>query len=436
MKKRRQPWGWILASILAWGATLELTRSATPPPDVDTTGDETTETAFSEEDPLGTAFENAIRAANLAQSAETPEDWSAVAIAWSAAIQALQAVPPDSPEWLFAQRKTREYLTNQEIALQRAEAAGTSAVFPTLGNPVLDEQLAVYLSYVATFGPPDVLVIGSSRALQGLNPQILQQRLSQQGIESPRAYTFAVNGATAQVVSFILRQLLTQEQMPEMIVWAGGSRSFNSGRVDRTFARILESPGYAALQAGDRPKIDDPEETTDSEDSEDDKNSLLPVTTINSYGFLRVSDVFEPSVYYQNFPRVAGLYDSSYQAFNLDGVQTMSFRAIANFAQANDIPLIFVNLPLSADYLDETRLFYEQQFQQYLETESRSGGFTVVDLLQEWPDRNNIFADPSHLNQVGAAQVAMKIAADPSIPWDRLNESEALSEADEEEAAE
>lgn len=438
MQQVKRQWGWIVVSVLVWGGIAGLACSATAPgsPDSEGQAEASTETANDEEtsakpdpdkDPLTQAFEAALTAAQLAQSATTANEWSAVATAWSAAIQALQAVPTDSPEWLFAQRKTREYLSNQEIALQRVEESARLAIFPPLGNDVLDEQLALYLSYIATFDTPDIMIIGSSRALQGMNPQILQQRLAQQGYTNLKVYNFAVNGATAQVVSFILRQLLTPEQMPQMIIWAGGSRSFNSGRFDRTFAKILESPGYAAVQAGDRPTFESPtplaatlETTDDSSTTGRDKARTLPVSSINGYGFLAINDVFEPTRYYRSFPRVAGLYDDAYQNFALEGVQAVSTRAIAAFTRTNNIPLVFVNLPLSDDYLDQTRLSYEQQFQQFLVREAQAGGFVLVDLLREWPGQNNLFADPSHLNRVGAAQVAIRVSEDDSIPWELL----------------
>lgn len=426
MNKRKQRWGWVLMGILAGSGVVGLTRSATPPP---ATSDEVEVVLpVTRKDPIAVALEAATTAAELARFANTPADWSAVAAAWSEAIQALQAVPAESPQWLFAQRKAREYLANQIVALQRVEQAGRPTIFPTLGNDVLDEQIGLYLSYIATFGPPDIMVIGSSRALQGLDPQVLQQQLAEEGLDALKVYTFAVNGATAQVLSFILRQLLTPEQMPQMIIWAGGSRSFNSGRVDRTFAKILESPGYAALQAGDRPEF-----AWGNNESNIDKAASMPISDINGYGFLAVDDVFNPTTYYQQFPQVPGVYDASYRGFDLNGVQTVSFRAIAQFANSNDIPLIFVNLPLSSDYLDETRLYYEQQFQQYLASEAAAGDFVVVDLLQEWPGRDNFFADPSHLNRIGAAQVATKLANAPNIPWEVLadDNGETTSEANE-----
>ncbi|MGD1862509.1 MAG: hypothetical protein ACFB0E_21385 [Leptolyngbyaceae cyanobacterium] len=441
MKQGPKSRGWLIASIAFWTGISGLACSAMAPIQAERT--ETVETAADETPatppeaasdpatvaraPLAQAFETATRAAELAQSASTADDWSAVATAWSEAIVALQAVPLDSPEWLFAQRKTREYLTNQAIALEQAEVAARLAIFPTLGNEVLDEQLALYLSYIATFDTPDILVVGSSRALQGLNPQILQQRLALQGHDL-QVYNFAVNGATAQVVSFVLRQLLTPEQLPEMIIWAGGSRSFNSGRFDRTFAKILESPGYAAVQTGDRPEFDPARPLAATVDIADDstdevsrpnapKAQVTPINDINGYGFWAVNEVFDPSNYYTRFPRVAGLYDGTYSAFNLNGVQTVSFRAIVAFARANDMPFVFVNLPLSTDYLDNTRLLYERQFQQFMTQEASRTGFTVVDLLQGWPGQNNLFADPSHLNRVGAAQVAIRVAEDTTIPW-------------------
>ncbi|WP_204139725.1 hypothetical protein [Halomicronema sp. CCY15110] len=421
-------------SAITWGGLTGLACSAT----VSTTSDRAVRTPLSapatlaEAKPtqaesskalLSQAFEAATTAAQLAQSANTASEWSAVATAWSEAIQALQAISTDSPEWLFAQRKTREYLANQAIALQRVEESARLAVFPPLGNRVLDEQLALYLSYIATFDNPDILIIGSSRALQGLNPQILEQRLAQQGYTNLKVYNFAVNGATAQVVSFILRYLLTPEQMPKMIIWAGGSRSFNSGRFDRTFAQILESPGFAAVQAGDRPTFASETPlaaTLNTANTTRDKTQAMPVSSINGYGFLAVNDVFNPDSYYQSFPRVPGAYDDAYLNFNLEGVQAVSTRAIAAFARSNSIPLVFINLPLSDDYLDETRSGYEQQFQQFLQQEAQNGDFVVVDLLNEWPGQNLFFADPSHLNRVGAAQVAIRASEDDSIPWDVL----------------
>ena len=446
MQQIKRRWEWIVVSMLVWGGIAGLACSATAPSasNSDAKAEASLEAAAdaaispkpqAEKAPLTQAFEAAMTAAQLAQSATTANEWSAVAMVWSEAIQALQAVPADSPEWLFAQRKTREYLNNQAIALQRVEESARLAIFPPLGNDVLDEQLALYWSYLATFDTPDIMIIGSSRALQGMNPQILQQRLAQQGYTDLKVYNFAVNGATAQVVSFILRQLLTPDQMPKMIIWAGGSRSFNSGRYDRTFAKILESPGYAAVQAGDRPTFASSNqlaatlETTGEASvmTSRDKARALPVSRINGYGFLAVNEVFEPSRYYLSFPRVPGAYDDAYQDFNLAGVQAVSTQAIAAFARTNGIPLVFVNLPLSDDYLDETRAVYEQQFQQFLAREAQAGGFVLVDLLREWPGQNNLFADPSHLNRIGAAQVAIRVSEDDLIPWEVLTDEATLA---------
>ena len=68
---------------------------------------------------------------------------------------------------------------------------------------------------------------------------------------------------------------------------------------------------------------------------------------------------------YRTFPRVRGQYDNAYRPFRLDGVQSASFEAVTQFLRSQNIPLVVVNLPLSADYLDPVRFGYEQQFQNF-----------------------------------------------------------------------
>jgi hypothetical protein len=379
--------------------------------------------------PPSTVEQSLTQALDLAEEAQrqgararTAQDWDQVVATWAAAIQALQQVPTDQPERVFAQRQGQAYSNQLAIAQQQATLAHRPRFFPSLGSQVLDEQIGLYLSYIAAFGPPDVLVLGSSRALQGIDPQVLQRALADQGHPQLRVYTFGVNGATAQMVSFVLRQLLTPEQWPKLLLWGGGSRAFNSGRVDVTFASVLASPGYQAVQGGKRPRFNYGERSGEdgSAGAVGAPATAMPVSSLNGYGFLPVTTTFDPATYYQRYPRVSGQYDSTYQPFTLDGVQTLSFRAIAAFARSHDLPLIFVNLPLSSDYLDETRLQYERQFQRYLRREASLGDFTVVDLLEQWRGQNQFFDDPSHLNGRGAERLAQQLAALPQIPWESL----------------
>jgi hypothetical protein len=364
--------------------------------------------------PLESALTAADEAVTLTPVARTTGEWGPVITAWTQAITHLQAVPTDSPQRVFAQRQGREYVQQLAIAQQQGAMASRPRIFPTLGSQVLDEQIGLYLSYLATFGPPDVLVIGSSRALQGIDPAVLQNALRGEGFAQARVYTFGVNGATAQMMSFVLRQVLLPEQLPKLLLWAGGSRSFNSGRVDRTFASLLASPGYRAIQAGHRPSFDW------SRAGGRPAAPPLPVSAINGQGFLPVTDAFDPTQYYLRFPRVSGQYDSTYQPFRLEGVQTLSLRAIAAFANTQGIPLVFVNLPLSDDYLDAVRLGFERQFQGYLRQEANRGNFQIIDLLEQWRRQNRFFADPSHLNAAGAEQLSRQLANLRAIPWGQI----------------
>jgi len=122
-----------------------------------------------------------------------------------------------------------------------------------------------------------------------------------------------------------------------------------------------------------------------------------------------------PQTYYQQFPQVNGRYDGAYAPFALYGQQTTALAALANFSRANGSQMVFVNLPLSGSYLDDYRLYYERQFQQFLQLQSTALGFGVVDLLTQWSAQPGLFADPSHINQEGAAAIAMQLAQNPKI---------------------
>ena len=351
---------------------------------------------------LQSGFEQADQAADLAKNARSVDQWDEVVEVWTGAIATLQTIPAESPERFFAQRKQREFLENLAFAQQQTNQLSWPNVFPSLGSPVLDEQLRLYLSYLVTMGPPDILIIGSSRALQGIDPQLLQTTLDSQGYPV-RVYNFGVNGATAQVMNFILQRLLTPDQLPKLIIWADGSRAFNSRRVDATFARILNSPGYQSVLAGEKPSFRE--------------RASIPKkpSGINAYGFLPIAKVFDRTVFYQTFPRINGRYDGFYNPFGLTGLQLGSLRSLVGFLKGRNIDLVYVHLPLSGDYLDDFRLTIDRQFQQFLQTQSQRQGFTVIDLLSQWTEQDAFFADPSHLNQQGAATLAQQLARNPAV---------------------
>ncbi|MCZ0899722.1 hypothetical protein ON021_07375, partial [Microcoleus sp. HI-ES] len=196
----------------------------------------------------------ATQASNLAQSANSKQDWDEVAALWVQAVAWMQAVPPGSPRRAFAEKKVIEYMRNLVYSQQQASATRSQASTVSFSSDLLNEQLQLYLSYVAAVGPPDVLIVGSSRALQGVDPKQLKQSLAQRGRPGLKVFNFSVNGATAQVVDFQLRRLLKPGHLPQMILWADGVRAFNSGRDDRTFNSIVDSEGSQLLAAGIRPE--------------------------------------------------------------------------------------------------------------------------------------------------------------------------------------
>jgi hypothetical protein len=334
--------------------------------------------------------------------------------------------------------------------------------YPSFNSQQLDRQLQLYTRYFAQFGKPDILIVGSSRALQGVDPIALQYALAKRGYPNLKIFNFGINGATAQVVDWLLQQLLTAEQLPRLIVWADGSRAFNSGRIDHTFNKIRASQGYQALNAGTRPSIPQtnrvevgqicmdglplqltsrPKSISTSaqktllnamplnamKDAQCQQSAkvtirsgtsspppLVPsMTAAETSGFQVVNTQFNPKTYFQRFSKVSGYYDADYLKFALAGRQINALERVAAFANRQQIPLVFVNLPLTQTYLDAARFAYEDQFRREIKRLERSRRFIFKDLSVQHPlDSNKYFADPSHLNRHGAAIVATQISAD------------------------
>ena len=342
---------------------------------------------------------------------------------------------------------------------------------PSFRSQQLDEKLALYRQMVEQSGPPDVLIIGSSRALRGVDPAALEQTLAASGHEDLTIFNFGVNGATAQVVDLIVRRLIPTNQLPQMVIWADGARAFNSGRTDVTFNAIATSEGYRQLEATDavngvdgialgslsdqltvratnadqqlselfgrassaysnRTKIRTaigqglgaitPEFTDDASTRAGATPTGRPSETslIDYDGFLALSTRFNPATYYQDHPRVAGAYDGDYKSFRMEGEQTDALRSLLRFASEKDMSIVFVNTPLTDEYLDSHRNRSEKAFQRYmLQAAERYSELTYRDLGRLWPQGYDYFSDPSHLNRYGAYKVSERLAQDPLISW-------------------
>ena len=364
-------------------------------------------------------------------------------------------------------------------------------VFPTLRSEQLDEQIARYQEYIRQYKkPPDILIVGSSRALRGIDPQVLETALASGGYPGLKAYNFGVNGATLQVVDSIVRRILPPQQLPKLIVLADGARALNSGRPDLTFSAIASSEGYRQLARGsflirtnqlepktsqespsnpiataselvhnleqsqakvqqllsqklvdssatyknrDRlkgflrslanpsaPELGSPQTAADDTKTTENAQPTAGGKELGNFqpnGFLPIDIRFNPDTYFQKHPKVSGYYDSDYQDFKLAGEQTVALKNMIEFTKVRNINLVFVNMPLTQDYLDPVRTGYEQEFRQYMQQLAAQSGLIFRDQSLLWPQARESFSDPSHLNRYGAIAVSKRLAQDPMIPW-------------------
>lgn len=350
----------------------------------------------------------------------------------------------------------------------------------TFNADQLNERLVLYRQYVQRSGVPDVLIVGSSRALRGIDPTALEAALTQQGYPSVKVFNFGINGATAKVVDLVVRRLIPPNQLPKLILWADGARAFNSGRPDVTFNAIAASPGFQQLPevaqpvpiqptatltapplapAPEKPPLVALKDAYQDLDQQltglvghlsavyadranllqtlrdrflsqppasptaakgDDASSSIPSSgrgLIDIKGFLPLSNRFNPTTYYQKYTRVPGAFDSDYESFKLPGKQEEALKTLMEYVKTQKASLVFINLPLTAEYLDSTRRDAETLFQQYMIQQATDLGFTYRNLVEQWPIQNDYFSDPSHLNRYGAYAVSQVLAKDALIPW-------------------
>ncbi len=352
------------------------------------------------------------------------------------------------------QTRSQRTPTQAEQILQRAGISPN----PSFNSTLIDNKLLLYQHRIKLQGrPPDVLIVGSSRALRGIDPLVLRESLAAQGYGQIDVFNFGINGATAQVVDLLLRRMLRADQLPKLVIWADGVRALNSGREDVTYNLLTKTEGYRAIATGQfppgiatpaPPQTADPEKLnqqlndwlggisqgyTHRQDLEKAVRQLLakpksdqfqtvpeaPVNeeAIDADGFLALPVQFDPQTYYQRYAKVSGEYDKDYQDFRFEGDQDQALRQLTGHLAKQGTRLVFINLPLTNYYLDPTRSRYEQRFEQYLWERSTQQGFTVRNLNQLWLKQYNYFSDPNHLNRYGAEALAKLIAADRVIGW-------------------
>ena len=365
-------------------------------------------------------------------------------------------------------------IREQQKATSTAILLAARSQMPSFNSRQLDEQLALYKQRLAKNGrPPDVLIVGSSRALRGVDPVALSKALASQGYEKLDIFNFGINGATVQIVELLIVNVLKTSELPKIIIWADGVRAFNSGRKDQTFETIAASVGYQQIMEAMKENNTNSKIAKQGQGSKSKNNQniyqafnqrlnrsfaalsatypqrekfkgllnqqLKKLPTINNLsakensleqdtaipavdfdGFLALSVRFKPENYYQNHPKVSGSYDRDYSNFQLTGEQDVALQRMLEYTASHKVPLVFVNMPLTVDYLDPIRSKYEEDFQEYvLEIAKTNNNFIFRDLTELLPEKNEYFSDPSHLNRYGAYKVSKKLAIDPMIPWPR-----------------
>lgn len=152
--------GWSVAALFGFGTKVSPFMAKGDSPSQPVKAEVTPEPSnsvlgVSREEAFRVAVNNAMAAAELTQTAETPQEWKTVAQHWQDAIALMKVVPPHSAEHPLAQKKVVEYQGNLEYAQKEAEKADqtfqaglkratTAVMFTRTAQSLQDWQKAIH----------------------------------------------------------------------------------------------------------------------------------------------------------------------------------------------------------------------------------------------------------------------------------------------------
>jgi len=271
---------------------------------------------------------------------------------------------------------------------------------------------------------PEIMFMGSSRVLSGLNPVVAAQELEQAGLGKRAILNLAVTGSSIDLNYLILKNIIKDDKKPAMIVYGITETEFNSGRA------MFDYDEYFALAE----RLDD--FGNYSGDNLTKKVSfvlkqLLPL--YRDHDILRLAfniqfnpgDAYhksylsgpqqwkpDPGGYFSYYPtgvylppdaRIKPLLQNyQYQGYRLDRLHDF-----LKLAKARDIKVLLVNMPVLPATIAmwpgpaELATYYK-----FLQEQARQFELPYLDLYQGEKFLTEAdFWDSSHLNEQGAEKL-------------------------------
>lgn len=156
-----------LAALSVFGAACQDTSPVKDIADTPTAEAATEEVV---EDSFGDAVNAAVEAAEVTQTAQTPEEWSQVMDLWDKSIELMKAVPEASENYQTAQQKAVEYQENLEYAKQNAGLSPVTYTIVDSGGNTVQGRKRIEVRIVApeaqTFEQRGETVILAAKELQ------------------------------------------------------------------------------------------------------------------------------------------------------------------------------------------------------------------------------------------------------------------------------
>lgn len=265
-----------------------------------------------------------------------------------------------------------------------------------------------------------VAFVGSSPVDDGFDPEIFNR--SSDGLTSFNASI--PGGVSTKAWRWWTNEVILPVLKPEVVVIGVSSVDVNSGHPDRFWGPLTTSGGYRDVQsARDGGSVQRITRFLEQNVAVLRYRSVLrnPVQLIADFGADRPEALVVgpyggklpiPDVQYNNSEaRLTGLREAFLRTFQLDGPNLDELVGLIEDLEAQSIPVLVVNMPVTEDYI-RIHPGGESEYQEYVATLasiSRSHGSEFVDLGQSGLP-TDLFEDPFHLNADGAEILSTELA--------------------------
>jgi len=301
----------------------------------------------------------------------------------------------------------------------------------------------LYAFQQTSYGPLDVVVLGSSRAAFGISPSALDACLGRELRRPVRSANLARTFATAYTADFLARDLLVGEKVPKILLIADGPEFFDeynhrlavitasAADLPDVPRALLHAPDLYALLGALRPLIRGPETLALYLSGRYDVDQHVRWMMLHHgggqfcYGSTACAEnnrqvMSKLRFWWQTamIELVPSLTETRFPSYEVgSGAVHEHLLNMFSWARERDVQVVFADLPRHREFVGRVPKGVREAYQGHLELLQAEHGLIVYQGGgQEWIDARTRYVDVEHLDDGGCRKFTHQICKELLAP--------------------